>query len=899
MKVLWRKTLGMLIRFPSLLLTVVAVAAITAITAVAGPAFLESTERGSISSGVEQAGRWTAGLRVTYSTLIFDRRSTRVGAGQDEIDPSAPNEAVDDFYAFIDRMMPALEARMRDVDFIDGPELTLSGNPLDASGPDGDATLRLLHRADALDNVTMLKGGGNDGVWIADVTANALGLELGEDITLEGQAGKATTRIAGIYRYLPDEEPREYWTPVSAFIYRTPDQFTDPPALVLAGRETHEELMRGLKDWGSVSFAFPLTGEEMSLDQVQTLDAEFREFGDELLNSEGPLREAQGPLTLDAAFGRNEGANSALPGIARSAEERIEAVTPVVDLVSLAARLVAFSVMAAAGFFLVKKRRVEAASLAARGVGPLAQALRYGSEAFLPSGLGTLVGAGAGYLLVSFLGPAERLPVSVIGDAASLILSSVGIGLILLVGSAAFAVWREERNIAEIPAPLSGSRGLLAASVVAVAAGLAAFSMRHSISAVDLEGIRDPRLTLMPVILILAGATIGAALLRSALPVLARALRYRSPSVYLATRRLSGASGMTQVLVTASACALGIAIYGLAVSSSIREATLSKAQLFIGSDLSAQVGSSFEPPQVDFPLTHVTTFKRAHLADGYSISLMVIDPESFRETAYWRENFADEPLEGLLAAIEGAPGGPIEVLSTDDLGPNPQITSGSTSSDLEVVDLVRFFPGMPAEGALAIMSRDSFEEAIGSVGTLSSRRDNLWARGEPEKVEAGLLREEILFAAPITIRTVLDSPSLQSLLWMLGLLSALGASAAVISIFGLLLYLQARHRAALISSALTRRMGLTRRQEWVSWAAEIGGALTTAFVVAALVGLPVASLMKDRIDPRPGLPPAPVLIPPAIPLTLLGVLLIGVAFVGARRLQKSVDDADIAEVLRT
>lgn len=897
MKVIWRKTLGMLLRFPSLLLTVVVVAAITAITATAGPAFLESTERGSLSSGIEQAGRWTAGLRVTYPTFIFDHRSRRVLPGQGEVTPSTREEAVDDYYAFTDRMMPALRDRMNSVDFIEGPELTLSGNQLEAFGPEGDANLRLLHRTGGLENITKLEGGGEDGVWIADVTATALGLGVGEDITLVGEAGKATTRIAGIYKYLPNEEPREYWTPLSAFIYRAPDAQADPPTLVLAGRETHEELMRGLKDWGFISYAFPLTGEEMSLEEVQGLDAEFQDLGNELLASGGPLRKAQGEASLNTIGG--DASNTVLPGIVRSAEDRIEAVTPVVDLVSLAARLVAFSVMAAAGFFLVKKRRVEAASLAARGVGPIAQALRYGSEALLPSILGTGLGAGVGYLLVSFLGPAEKLPPAVIEDATGLILSSAAIGLVLLVACAAMAVWREERNIAEIPAPLTGSRGLLVASSVAIAAAIGAYSMRSSISAVDLEGIRDPRLTLMPVILILAGATIGAALLRSALPFLARLLRYRSPSAYLATRRLSGASGMTQVLVTASACALGIAIYGLAVSSSIREATLSKAQLFIGSDLSAQVSSSFEPPEVDFPVTHVTTFKRAHLSSGYSMNLMVVDPQSFGETAYWKDHFADEPLEDLLKAIDGAPGGAVEVLSTDDLGSNPQITSGSTSTDLEVVDLVRFFPGMPAEGALAIMSRDSFEEAIGTVGTLSSRRDSLWARGEPESVTAGLLRESILFASPITTQTVLESPSLQSLLWMLGLLSALGAAAGAISIFGLLLYLQARHRASLISSALTRRMGLTRRQEFASWATEIGGALLTSFLVAVLVGLPVASLMKTRLDPRPGLPPSPLLIAPAVAMTVLGIVLLLVAVLAARRLQRSVDHADIAEVLRT
>lgn len=890
MKVLWKKTSGMLLRFPSLLVTIIVVSAITAITAVAGPAFLASTQRGSLTNGIEQAGRWTAGLRLTYPTVVFDRRSQVQEAGDSPIDR---------YYATLDRMMPALRERMENVPFLDEPELTLAGDPLAAAGPEGEATLRLMHRTDALQNVTKLESSDGDGIWIADVTAATLGVGVGDSFSLASATGRTEADVAGIYRYLPDEAPRDYWSPVSGFIYRPPDQFTDPPALIFAGLETHRELMTGLEDSGFISFSFPLSGEEMSFDDVRAIDEEFEQLGDELLSRTGPVGEAQGELDLNSPFGRGGGMVTVLGGLLRSAEERIAAVTPVVDLVSLAARLVAFSVMAAAGFFLVKKRRVEAASLAARGVSPFAQALRYGAEAFLPAVLGTIVGAALGYGLVAVLGPARALPPAVVKDADLLLVSSFVMGLALLVGAATLAVLREERSIAEIPPPFTGTRALAVASAVAVVAGVAAYSMRGSISAEDLEAIRDQRLTLVPVILILAGATVGAALLRAALPGVAELCRYRTPSLYLSARRLSGASGMTQVLITASACALGIAVYGLSVSSSIRDATVSKAHLFIGSDLSAQVSSSSTPPKVDFPLAHVTTFKRAQLASGASLTLMVVDPASFARAAYWKDSFADRSLDQLLDSISGSPGGPIEVLATADLGDAPQLTAGSTLTQLDIADHVRFFPGMPAEGEMAIMTRESFEAAIGSVGTLPSRRDELWARGEPENIRAALLRENILFASPITLDSVLESPSLQSLLWMLGLLSALGAAAGIISVFGLLLYLQARLRATLIASALTRRMGLSRRQEYGSWAAEIGGALLTAFLVAVAVGLPVAAIMRDRLDPRPALPPSPALIAPVLALAVIATALAAVAASAAKRLQRTVDRADIAEVLRT
>jgi putative ABC transport system permease protein len=903
MRVLWAKTLAMLLRFPSLLATVVALSAITALTSIAGPAFLASTERGSLSNGIEQAGRWTAGLRVTYPTTTFDpiearREARRFPDLRTEPLPTEAN-AVAGFNAFIDRMSAALTERMENVPFVDDLEVTIAaGQPIDALGPNGDATLRLLHRTDALDNVTKLEGEGEDGVWIASTTAENLGVAVGDEIELASERGETTARVAGIYRYLVHEDPRDYWTPLAPFIYRAPEAEQDPPALMLAGRETHERLMTDLQDWGGgVGFSFPLTGDEMSLDEARAVDDEFTKLGEELFSARGPHGKAQGDAAVNTVGG--DPSDTVIPGIIRSAEERIEAVTPVVDLVSLTARMVAFAVMAAGGFFLVKKRRIEAASLAARGVGPVAQGVRYGFEALLPAVMGTALGALAGFHLASWPGPANEVEYEVLWSAAGLVGGSAAIGLALLMAAASVAVLREERSIAEIPAPLTGARGLLVASAMAVAAGIAAYSMRTSISVDDLDAIRDPRLILMPVILILAGATLGAALLRSALPSLARVVRYRSPALYLASKRLSGASGMTQVLVTASACALGIGIYGLAVSSSIREATVSKAHLFIGSDYAAQVSSSFEPPDVDFPTTHVTVFRGARLESGDTVTMMVVDPGSFARTAYWKDSFADSDLRSLLESIEGSPGGPIEVISTGDLGPNPRFASRSSNADLDVVATAEFFPGMAAEGATAVMSRESFEAAISTVGTIATRRDSIWATGEPDKIGAALLRESVLFAAPVTVETTLDSPTLQSLLWMLGLLSALGATAGAISIFGLLLYLQARHRASLIASALSRRMGLRRRTELASWGAEIGGALLTAFVVAVGVGLAVTSLMKGLLDPRPGLPPTPVLVSPAVSLIALGAALLLVAILAARRLQRSVDEADIAEVLRT
>jgi putative ABC transport system permease protein len=121
------------------------------------------------------------------------------------------------------------------------------------------------------------------------------------------------------------------------------------------------------------------------------------------------------------------------------------------------------------------------------------------------------------------------------------------------------------------------------------------------------------------------------------------------------------------------------------------------------------------------------------------------------------------------------------------------------------------------------------------------------------------------------------------MLWTLSLLGGLGAAAGLVVVLGLLLYLQAKHRAAVISSALTRRMGLSRLKEFLSWAFEIAGASMISYTVAVAAALPVAELMHRRLDLRPSLVPSSVLIVPVATILLVGVTMILVSAVSAWR----------------
>jgi hypothetical protein len=135
-------------------------------------------------------------------------------------------------------------------------------------------------------------------------------------------------------------------------------------------------------------------------------------------------------------------------------------------------------------------------------------------------------------------------------------------------------------------------------------------------------------------------------------------------------------------------------------------------------------------------------------------------------------------------------------------------------------------------------------------------------------------------------------------MWSLGLLQTLGIAAGVISLAGLVLYLQARERETTVVRALTRRMRLSSRGYRTMLVLEVSGLLGTAFVVGAGLGLGVSMLLLDRFDLNPDLPPSQLLEVPFVPLAITAVLVAGTALVSARQMQRRADNANVAELMR-
>jgi disulfide bond formation protein DsbB len=284
--------------------------------------------------------------------------------------------------------------------------------------------------------------------------------------------------------------------------------------------------------------------------------------------------------------------------------------------------------------------------------------------------------------------------------------------------------------------------------------------------------------------------------------------------------------------------------------------------------------------------------------EGTSQAVIVlgVDPATFEEAAFWDDEFASEPLGELLSRL-GDPGeGPVPAIAAGfDDGAAPVI-AGSTLR-FDVVARADAFPGMVQGQPLLAMTDESARRILTTGG--SARRTNqIWAKGDP-----GVIQEELLAAGqdaadPLTIDEVLDSPTIQSLVWSLGLLGGVGALAAATAVAGLSLYLQARHTAQQVAAAMTRRMGLGRRQELASWIAEIGGAGVASFVVGAATGLLTASLAHERLDTHPDLEPSPIFVLPTAIAIVAAVAVGAVTALTALRLQRRMDRTPVGEIMR-
>jgi len=879
-----------LFRFPGVLVSVLAAALVLGVAAASGSLFLSSAGNEALTREIDRLTPIEAGLTIS-------------GYGP-------PNA---DQYEASNRMLTERIAALKNVE---APLTRVVSDSLRVVSPNvppnTDLEIRLIHREDAEQNIEVVdEADVEGGVWVPESVARTAGVEAGDDVQFRYGPGQSSQPVAGIYKDLPSVPLSDYWTPMTYEILSLGPNQPQPPPLVIMSTETLFESAEPMGLPLRYQWDLALSEARMTLAEGQTLLAQEQSLELDVRNVETPIGRAFDDIAL--SFGGAE-FHSSFPEVVRRVEDTVDSITGPVELLSLGGRAVALIVFAAAGIFAVQRRRIEVRLLSSQGVSPLSQGLRGAVEALIPALLGVGLGWMVAVYLVRAIGPTSSLSEGAEGEALATALWSCALA-IALYGTVTTMSARREVEVGA-----ARFRGLVARfpwePLVLVLAAASYYEIvtrgEPIVSSPDGAPKVDMLLLLFPILFIIGMAGVAARGLRRLLPRVRRMGDRSAPSVYLASRRLAGASRIALVLITASSISLGLLVYASILVESNKATAQAKANLSVGSDVSVPVQTS-QPNDLldttfDFPSTFVTRTDDGEIQPGdREFETLGIDPDAFANVAFFDPSFASEGIDELVGRLEPFDGRALTALlvaSEEEVPEGSVYVTPRYDVPIEIVGTASAWPGLSADQPMLVTRYDAlFGVSAASESTVPEQLISdyeLWAQAPAAEVEQALLAEQINFNPVSVLSTaeILASPSFLALTWTFGYLQALGVMAGAIALAGMLLYLQTRQQAREVSYALARRMGLTRSAHRWAVALELGGMLVISLLVGAVLAVASSWLVYARLDPLPTIPPEPLFaVPPLLFVVLLALISLA-ALLGAWRVQRKADTAKVSEVLR-
>ncbi len=246
------------------------------------------------------------------------------------------------------------------------------------------------------------------GVWLPDYVAEPLDAGPGDQIELHLGDASVTVPVDGVYRALYAQPSTGYWRTWSEQLYIQCPDCSPPPQPILVDRAQLVSLSTQLgTPRARFALAAPVISEPITLDEARDLSVTAERLRDRM-TSDRQLRQifpCCGRLFFFQGHGTTTELLGTMSGVVGIVDQRLAAVQGPIHVLFIAALVIAFGVVAAAGIFSFTSRRVDAGVLAARGWGPG----RMGIKAMLESALPAIVGAVAGFVvatgMIAWLGP--------------------------------------------------------------------------------------------------------------------------------------------------------------------------------------------------------------------------------------------------------------------------------------------------------------------------------------------------------------------------------------------------------------------------------------------------------------------------------------------------------------
>ena len=894
---LWRKAPTRLVRYPALFAAIALGAMLVVVVSTAYPLFLSASDSDLLASTMARPAftPYGSGLGYRSTHIPFDATGPDGGSLLQERQDAFRRAAAGD--PSFGPVVESLAARK-----------VGEGLPDDPTGPSTEG--RLFAGTDVLAHVRIVAGSDGDGVWLPDNIAGTLHVQPGDTIELRNGPDRVEVGVDGIYVALSNQTPDGYWqiwldqVGVGCADCAPPPQFilADPEQLIALQTQLH-------RPSADQAFVAPArTSPSLTLDEARALASTVAGLEQQMQGRAsyfGILFPCCGPLTTAGAQSTTL-LISQTANLVRIVEGRSAGLRGPAAVLLLAGLTIAFVVVCAAGVFSFSSRPSEAAVLSVRGWGPGRVASKAAAESALPVLAGAVAGFVVAYALVLAIGP--NGPVEPAARTTAIVASlAAALGALVVIGAtnaAMFVAHHEHRErlwrfFLWIPWELIAFGALI----------VFGRSLHRGGALVGTGEVQRPG---APVFLypIAFAAAVGILVARAAAVAIVWRARARGgtgvTARWMAVRRVASSVRLAVVFLIAAAVAVSVSVSAQALVSSLRTTVVAKAQIFVGSDVQAQVVPGAVPPTgFPYPLTQVERVPNGGHFDEVateSFQLLVVDPSTFAGAAFWNDSLSSSSLDDLMKSLNGDGTGslPIVIANGSNFRPST-ITIGVAQVPVTVVGRAVSFPGALAQQPVVVVSRDAALGALpdgSNLLTMGGNSTELWIAGPTADVIDALGRSDISTFSVVTTDQVRDIPFIVAAVNTFLTLDVLGVMSLLLIVVLAVGYLHVRQRPRVVASGLSSRMGVSPRMLRRALALELGGVLLGALAIGVPTGLIASAVVLRSMDPLSLIPPQPFFAAPWIGVIAVGVLLVIAAVAGSWIVDRATRHADLAEVMR-
>jgi putative ABC transport system permease protein len=781
---------------------------------------------------------------------------------------------------------------------------------------------------DFADHVHPLAGPSGKGVWIPDGFANAYHVKVGDPFVYTSLWGPHTKlRVAAIYTDLRGDADNPTFCSMHDLIFgprgaQLANSAVAP--IVLMDRAT---FLTGVVPYhGKATINFALADATLPAEQashvIATIKTVNRTFS-----------------TLMTSCPSCQSSASQLTAFATRSQLARSGIKPTVLPITAAGVLVGLVVVGAAAVFWVLRRRRELTVLSAHGMGSASLGVKAVLEALPALVTGAALAWVGAWWLVHTAGPDPEIARSAIMDSLRATIVAL-VAAIVVVGVAAAL---RARTLADERRVRHGLHlGRWPWELLIIGGGVwAAISFGSATVTRDAPGGDGglvvqvpPKLLIVPLLI-----TVGCLMLIGRLVTLAlrarrtgggsgpagaaarqstetarasviansrsaaaghhgggeRVRRTRSMIWYLGWHRVAREAAVVAVLAGATALPIALATYGDTVTRSVQATVDGEAKLLVGTDVVVGLKQPIPVPAAFAnDATAVLRLGGVSIA-GNNVNLYAVDPAQFGKVAFWNDQIDGKSLSSILAPLSEPhlPGTPF-----------PAVTSGNVPSGVQAptwgfatttkYDLATY-ETLPAEQG-GYKSLIVTKESLGSEA--SQAQPQLWIRGDPATIRAKLTRLNLPVVSLSSVDDVYSGTVFQPLTYTFQYLTALSILTGVVTIVGLLLYVEARAPGHRRGYVIARRMGLRARTHRSALLVELAVPLIAGLGLGLGLATSLTYGFSAGFDVDPTLPPHTLIAWPAVVIIGISVAVVVVSVLASSFAQLRVGRANPSEVLR-